>query len=85
MGIITSFFTGLIFGLGLLISGMVFPEKVLGFLDIKGQWDPSLAFVMLGAVFVGFVSFKYARQRVKSFLGFEMKIPTTNKLTQNSF
>ncbi|CAB1275911.1 DUF6691 family protein [Candidatus Nitrosacidococcus tergens] len=78
MGIITSFLVGLIFGLGLLISGMVFPEKVLGFLDIKGQWDPSLALVMLGAVLVGFISFKYTRQRVKSFLGFDMKIPTTN-------
>lgn len=54
---------GLIFGLGLILSGMTQPEKVLGFLDITGLWDPSLAFVMGGAVSVATVAFTMARRR----------------------
>jgi len=50
--------SGIIFGLGLSLSQMVNPEKVLNFLDISGQWDPSLAFVMLGALLVAFISFR---------------------------
>jgi uncharacterized membrane protein YedE/YeeE len=49
-----SFFCGLIFGLGLIISGMANPAKVLAFLDVSGHWDPSLAFVMAGAILVAF-------------------------------
>lgn len=50
--------SGIIFGLGLSLSQMVNPEKVLNFLDISGQWDPSLAFVMIGALLVTFISFR---------------------------
>lgn len=77
---IASLFAGLIFGLGLIVSGMANPEKVLGFLDIAGAWDPSLAFVMGGAVIVGLVAFTVARKRTLSFLGFSMKLPTSQHI-----
>ncbi|MGF2734872.1 DUF6691 family protein [Marinobacter sp. DUT-1] len=73
---LASLFAGLIFGFGLILSGMANPEKVLGFLDIAGLWDPSLAFVMGGAIIVGVVAFAVARRRTLSFLGFSMKIPS---------
>lgn len=53
---------GLIFGLGLIVSGMVLPAKVLGFLDLAGAWDPSLALVMAGAIAVGLPAFAWARR-----------------------
>ena len=55
---------GLVFGLGLCLSGMTAPTKVLGFLDVGGAWDPSLAFVMAGAIGVGFFFFRAARTRL---------------------
>jgi len=61
--ILASFICGLIFGAGLLISGMNQPEKVLGFLDIFGAWDATLAFVMAGAVAVASAGFALARRR----------------------
>ena len=63
--IASSFIIGLIFGLGLVISQMVNPAKVLGFLDIAGNWDPSLALVMAGAVAVSSVGFALAGRRIK--------------------
>ncbi len=72
---IASLFAGLLFGLGLIVSGMANPEKVLGFLDIAGLWDPSLAFVMGGAIIVGLLAFTVARKRTLSFLGFNMRVP----------
>ena len=75
-----SMLAGLIFGLGLIVSGMANPEKVLGFLDIAGLWDPSLAFVMAGAMIVGLIAFAVARKRTLSFLGFNMKLPTNLSL-----
>lgn len=77
---LASLFAGLIFGFGLIVSGMANPEKVLGFLDIAGLWDPSLAFVMGGAIIVGVVAFAVARRRTLSFLGFTMKIPSHNHI-----
>jgi len=53
---------GLLFGLGLVLSGMASPAKVLGFLDLAGAWDPSLAFVMAGAIAVGLPAFAWARR-----------------------
>jgi uncharacterized protein len=61
--ILTSFGCGLLFGAGLLISGMTQPDKVLGFLDLFGAWDATLAFVMAGAVTVTAVGFALARRR----------------------
>ena len=77
---VTSLLAGLIFGLGLMVSGMANPEKVLGFLDIAGLWDPSLAFVMGGTIIVGLVAFAVARRRTLSFLGFTMKMPANNRI-----
>ena len=57
----SSFIVGLIFGIGLIFAGMTEPSKVIGFLDISGLWDPSLAFVMAGAILVGLVAFRFAR------------------------
>lgn len=75
-----SLFAGLVFGLGLIVSGMANPEKVLGFLDIAGLWDPSLAFVMGGAIIVGLLAFTVARKRTLSFLGFNMKLPGNDRI-----
>ncbi|MBE04271.1 MAG: hypothetical protein CMD67_03935 [Gammaproteobacteria bacterium] len=57
--IFSALFVGLVFGFGLGLSQMVNPQKIISFFDFAGSWDPSLAFVMIGAVAVGFVSFKY--------------------------
>lgn len=77
---LASFGAGLLFALGLLVSGMANPEKVLGFLDIAGQWDPSLAFVMAGAILVGLFAFAVAKKRTMSFLGFDMRLPASDRL-----
>lgn len=63
MDILIAAVSGLVFGLGLIVSGMVNPAKVLGFLDLAGAWDPSLAFVMAGAIAVGLPAFAWARRR----------------------
>ncbi|TBW56050.1 YeeE/YedE family protein [Marinobacter halodurans] len=70
-----AFVSGLIFGLGLLVSGMANPAKVLGFLDLAGAWDPSLALVMVGAILVGLFGFTVARRRRTSLLGHPMRLP----------
>ena len=80
MQIITALATGLIFGLGLILSGMTDPSKVIGFLDLAGRWDPSLAFVMGGAILVGVVAFQFARGREKSLLGDAMRLPTARQV-----
>jgi uncharacterized membrane protein YedE/YeeE len=80
MTVLASLLAGLVFGFGLLISGMSNPSKVLGFLDIAGRWDPSLALVMVGAIAVGLVSFALARKRTRSFLGLDMKLPATQRI-----
>jgi uncharacterized protein len=73
---LASFGCGLLFGIGLLVSGMTQPSKVLGFLDILGAWDPTLAFVMAAALIVSFVGFRVARQRAKPILAAEHRWPT---------
>jgi uncharacterized membrane protein YedE/YeeE len=76
----SEFLVGLLFGWGLLISGMTDPGKVLGFLDLAGAWDPSLAFVMGGAIVVGFLAFAVARQRTRSLLGGALHLPTSRDI-----
>jgi uncharacterized membrane protein YedE/YeeE len=71
---------GAVFGVGLIVSGMADPAKVLGFLDLGGAWDPSLAFVMGGAILVGAFAFTFARKRTLSLLGLEMRMPTATRL-----
>ncbi len=80
MTVFTSFLAGLVFGLGLIVSGMANPAKVLGFLDLGGRWDPSLAFVMGGAIAVGAVAFAVARRRTRSFLGAAMRLPAARAI-----
>jgi uncharacterized membrane protein YedE/YeeE len=75
MNRVIEFFAGLLFGVGLILSGMTDPGKVLGFLDIAGLWDPSLALVMGGAVIVGLFAFAVARKRTSTFLGTAMHLP----------
>jgi uncharacterized membrane protein YedE/YeeE len=75
MSALGAFLAGLVFGIGLILSGMTDPGKVIGFLDIAGNWDPSLAFVMGGAVLVGFFAFSLAGRRGRSFLGGAMELP----------
>lgn len=75
MYVFTSLLAGLVFGLGLILSGMANPAKVIGFLDLAGRWDPSLAFVMGGAILVGLGAFAIAKRRTLSWLGAEMKLP----------
>ena len=72
----SEYLIGVLFGLGLIISGMTNPAKVLAFLDLAGTWDPSLIFVMGGAVLVGLIAFYLAKNRTQSFLGGAMQIPT---------
>lgn len=73
---LSEFIVGLLFGIGLIASGMTDPGKVIGFLDLGGAWDPSLAFVMGGAILVGFFAFTAAKRRTTSFLGAAMHLPT---------
>lgn len=80
MFVLTSLLTGLVFGLGLIVSGMANPAKVLGFLDVGGAWDPSLALVMAGAIAVGFVAFFFAKNRTLSLMGAEMKLPSASPI-----
>lgn len=80
MYVVTSLLAGLVFGLGLIVSGMANPAKVLGFLDLAGRWDPSLGLVMAGAIAVGFFAFAFARTRTLSLLGAEMKLPAARHI-----
>ena len=77
---ISEFLVGLLFGLGLILSGMTDPSKVIGFLDIFGLWDPSLALVMGGAIAVGFFAFTLAKKRTVNFLGGALHLPTRSQI-----
>ena len=71
-----SFGVGLLFGIGLVVSQMINPAKVLGFLDVAGRWDPSLALVMAGAVAVSSIGYAVARRRGRPALNQQLKVPT---------
>jgi len=71
---------GLIFGLGLIVAGMANPAKVIGFLDLAGSWDPSLAFVMAGAIAVAAPAFAFAKRRSRSLTGQPMRLPTARRI-----
>ena len=77
---IAGLIAGIIFGIGLSISGMVNPAKVMGFLDFFGQWDPSLALVMGGAVGVYFVGYRLVMKRASPVLADTFQVPTRNDL-----
>lgn len=78
--ILSSGLSGLVFGLGLIVSGMTNPAKVLGFMDLAGRWDPSLALVMAGAIAVGSLGFWVAKGRRQSWLGSDMRLPTARHI-----
>ena len=80
MASLFAFVAGLVFGLGLIVAGMVNPAKILGFLDLAGKWDPSLALVMAGAIAVGLAAFAIARRRIVSALGLPMQLPSASTL-----
>ena len=80
MLIVSSLLAGLVFGLGLILSGMANPAKVLGFLDLAGRWDPSLAFVMAGAIAVGAIGFRVARKRTSTILGAPIELPASRQI-----
>ncbi|GJD98966.1 YeeE/YedE family protein [Methylorubrum populi] len=77
---VSAFTVGLLFGIGLLVSGMANPAKVLAFLDVTGRWDPSLAFVMAGAVAVSAAGYRVARRRGRPVLAPRLEIPTRRDL-----
>lgn len=77
---LSEFIVGLLFGLGLLLSGMTDPGKVQSFLDLAGAWDPSLAFVMGGGILVGVVAFGLAKKRTTNFLGGALHLPTATHI-----
>ena len=80
MNLVTAFLAGLLFGAGLILSGMSNPAKVLAFLDVGGTWDPSLLFVMLGAVLVAAVAFRVARTRVRPLFGSAIHVPGAGRI-----
>lgn len=80
MMILTSLLLGLVFGVGLIVSGMTNPAKVIGFLDLAGAWDPSLALVMGGAIAVGLIGFALAGRRASSLLGAPMHLPAARHI-----
>jgi uncharacterized protein len=77
---LSEFFVGLLFGLGLMLSGMTDPGKVIGFLDVFGNWDPSLALVMGGAIAVGLYAFALAKKRTQNFFGGALHLPTSHQI-----
>lgn len=80
MLILNALLAGLIFSAGLIVSGMANPAKVLGFLDIAGNWDPSLMFVMAGAIAVGSIGFAFARRLKRSLLDAPMSLPGATRI-----
>jgi uncharacterized membrane protein YedE/YeeE len=80
MPVLMALVAGLVFGVGLTASQMVDPAKVLGFLDFAGDWDPTLALVMIGALIGAAPGFSIAARRTRSFLGEPMRIPARRPL-----
>ena len=79
---IISLLSGLIFGIGLTLSGMINPEKVIGFLNITEDWDPSLMFVMIGAIIICFPIFYLLRNTNKPLFASRFEIPTVKKINR---
>jgi uncharacterized protein len=76
------FVSGLVFGLGLIIAGMSDPAKVVAFLDLAGSWDPSLAFVMLGAIPVSFIGFRWVESRRQTVFHEPLHLPGTTHINK---
>ncbi len=80
---ILAFVFGGLFSIGLMLSGMSNPAKVIGFLDLFGDWDPSLAFVMLGAIAVAFFPFQKAIRKPVTIFNETIQLPEKTQLDQN--
>lgn len=80
MRIVAAYLIGLIFGVGIAISGMANPAKVLNFFDIAGTWDPSLIFVMGGALVTTFIGYKLVFGRSAPIIEGKFQLPTNNKI-----
>lgn len=80
MNLLFSLLAGLVFGLGLIVAGMANPAKVLGFLDVSGLWDPSLALVMAAAVAIAILGFGWAKKRKTSLRGQPLQLPTSTRI-----
>ncbi|WP_411837040.1 DUF6691 family protein [Paracoccus sp. ME4] len=80
MRILAGFLSGLVFGLGLIVSGMADPAKVLNFLDIAGRWDPSLAFVMGGATLTAFLGYRLVWRRPAPLIGDRFDVPSGRQI-----
>lgn len=77
---LVNLFAGALFGLGLAISGMMDPQKVIGFLDVAGEWDPTLALVMGGALLVTIPAFRLIFKRPRPVLAEDFELPKGNSL-----
>jgi uncharacterized protein len=80
---ITALMSGLVFGVGLILAGMANPAIVLGFLDLSRPWNPSLAFVMVGAIAVGVLAFAWAEKRERSLLNENISLPRTRNIDRS--
>lgn len=80
--IISQYLIGVLFGFGLLISGMTNPQKILNFLDLTGAWDPSLIFVMGGAVLIGLAGFYLLTMRSQAFFGGALHVPSRRDISK---
>ena len=80
MQLLIALISGLLFGVGLILSGLTDPSKILAFLDLAGAWNPSLIFVMGGAILVGMVAFHSAERRRRTVLGDEIRLPTARHI-----
>jgi uncharacterized membrane protein YedE/YeeE len=78
---LAAFAVGFVFAIGLGVSGMTQPEKVMGFLDVFGHWDPSLMFVMIGAIGLHAVAYRLIRKRSSPLLSGSWHVPTKKELT----
>ena len=80
---IITLLAGLIFGLGLIISGITNPAKVIGFLDVAGLWDPSLVFVMLGGISIAFIGFKLVQNKTQTVFDDPIHLPGTTQISKD--
>ena len=80
MRLVSAYLIGLVFGIGIAVSGMANPAKVINFFDVAGSWDPSLAFVMGGALLVTFLGYRLVLQRPRPVLVAQFRIPTSRTI-----
>lgn len=80
MKLISVYIIGIVFGIGIAISGMMNPAKVLNFFDVAGSWDPSLAFVMGAALIVTFIGYRFILKQKAPLLDIKFHLPTLKKL-----